>query len=209
MRVGLLGIGRAGQMVLQASAQVPGVSIVAAFDVDSDKTASLPSSIKVTQRAQELLADPDIDVVYVATPTNLHYHHAKLVASYGKDLLLEKPAAEELSEYTAIKKLAFKSKINAVVAFHALFGSEVNWFRSEYLSGPIVDLPKIKSVTAQFFDPYVLNGRLLPQAFSLQNSLMDSGPNALSIFFSLFPDCRVKTDLPGQNTDNLLIYIDI
>ncbi|HEY5904126.1 MAG TPA: Gfo/Idh/MocA family oxidoreductase, partial [Anaerolineales bacterium] len=41
----------------------------------------------------EMLADPDIDVVHLATPNHLHYPHAKAALLAGKHVICEKPLA--------------------------------------------------------------------------------------------------------------------
>lgn len=39
---------------------------------------------------EELVSDPEVDLVYVATPHSLHYEHAKLAVQHGKNVLCEK-----------------------------------------------------------------------------------------------------------------------
>ncbi len=51
----------------------------------------------------ELLADPSIDIVYVATTPNCHKEHAIAVANAGKDCYLEKPIALTWDEAQQIK----------------------------------------------------------------------------------------------------------
>ena len=40
---------------------------------------------------EELVADPDVDIVYVATPHSAHYPHVRLALEAGKHVLVEKP----------------------------------------------------------------------------------------------------------------------
>ena len=40
---------------------------------------------------EEMLRDPAVEVVYIATPHSLHYRHIKLCADHGKHILCEKP----------------------------------------------------------------------------------------------------------------------
>ncbi len=42
---------------------------------------------------QEMLADPDVDIVYVATPHPMHEEHVIMAANAGKAILCEKPFA--------------------------------------------------------------------------------------------------------------------
>lgn len=50
---------------------------------------------------EEMLRDPAVDLVYIATPHSHHYQHIKLCANYRKHILCEKaiyrqrPAAED------------------------------------------------------------------------------------------------------------------
>ena len=48
---------------------------------------------RVYDSMEELLADPDIDIVYVATPPNCHRSQALAVAAAKKHCYLEKPIA--------------------------------------------------------------------------------------------------------------------
>ena len=60
---------------------------------------------------EDLVADPDIDIVYIATTNNAHFANAKLALSSGKNVLLEKPftldaaQAKELAEISRSKNV--------------------------------------------------------------------------------------------------------
>ncbi|KAF5000302.1 hypothetical protein FDECE_11250 [Fusarium decemcellulare] len=49
-----------------------------------------PSHAKAYGSYQDLAADPDVDVVYIATPHSHHYQHAMLLLEAGKNILCEK-----------------------------------------------------------------------------------------------------------------------
>lgn len=60
---------------------------------------------------EEMLSDPEVDLVYVATPHVFHYEHSKMCLEHGKPVLCEKPftvtsaQAEELFALAEAKKL--------------------------------------------------------------------------------------------------------
>ena len=55
---------------------------------------------------EALVADPDVDVVYVASPHSLHLEHARLAFEAGKHVLCEKPLTLNLAEAEAMVALA-------------------------------------------------------------------------------------------------------
>lgn len=57
----------------------------------------VPTVTQITDNADELLANPDIDAVYVALPHNLHEKFYLRVLQAGKDLLAEKPFGIDLA----------------------------------------------------------------------------------------------------------------
>jgi 1,5-anhydro-D-fructose reductase (1,5-anhydro-D-mannitol-forming) len=64
---------------------------------------------RVHERAEDLIGDPDIDVVYVATPPSTHCELALAVAAAGKPCLVEKPMA--LNHVECLRMIdAFKAR---------------------------------------------------------------------------------------------------
>jgi predicted dehydrogenase len=55
---------------------------------------------------EELVADPDVDVIYVATPHALHLDNARLAFEAGKHVLCEKPLALNVAEAEEMVRLA-------------------------------------------------------------------------------------------------------
>ncbi len=68
-----------------------------------------------------LVADPDIDVVYVATPHNYHLPHALLAVEAGKHLLVEKPVGLDADEARRIGEAAARAGVFCMEAMWTLF----------------------------------------------------------------------------------------
>lgn len=54
------------------------------------KKVDAPSSAKAYGSYHELVADPDVDIIYVATPHSHHFQNAMLALDAGKNVLCEK-----------------------------------------------------------------------------------------------------------------------
>lgn len=65
-----------------------------------------------------LLADPEIDAVYIATPPRFHKAHCLAVLAAGKHVYLEKPMALDADECAAIIEAEKQSPGNVVVAHY-------------------------------------------------------------------------------------------
>ncbi len=55
---------------------------------------------------EALVADPDVDAIYVATPPSLHREHALLALAAGKHVLVEKPFALDADEAREVQSAA-------------------------------------------------------------------------------------------------------
>jgi len=70
---------------------------------------------------EALVADPCVDVVYVATPHNYHFLHAVLAVEAGKHVLVEKPAGLDAGEARAIGEAAARAGVFCMEAMWTLF----------------------------------------------------------------------------------------
>lgn len=98
IRVGLVGLGRAGvQMHLSELDSMPDLfTLVAGCDVDPARTGDFQKrypSATAYQNADDLFADPDVELVSIAVPSRLHVSMACRALAAGKTVFLEKPFA--------------------------------------------------------------------------------------------------------------------
>ena len=97
---GLVGPGHIGEAHLRRLRETPGarVAAVAGRGVDKVRTLAETFGARPHDSVDALLADPDVDVVLVATPHTTHAELAVRVMAAGRHLLLEKPVSHRVSE---------------------------------------------------------------------------------------------------------------
>jgi predicted dehydrogenase len=97
IKIGVIGYGYWGPNLVRNFAELPGVTIAAVSDLDPKKLETVQRrypAVKRTTDFQELLRDPDIDAIAVATPVSSHFALGMAALKAGKHLWLEKPMAE-------------------------------------------------------------------------------------------------------------------
>ncbi|MBW2314770.1 MAG: Gfo/Idh/MocA family oxidoreductase, partial [Deltaproteobacteria bacterium] len=122
LRVGVLGAARIAPMaLLRPARQVPGVEVsaVAARDVDKARRFAGKHGIpRVFESYDALLADPDVDAVYVPLPNGLHADWTIRAIEAGKHVLCEKPFTANAGEAERVAKAARASDRVVMEAFH-------------------------------------------------------------------------------------------
>lgn len=130
----------------------------------------------------------DIDTVLISTPPHTHFQLAFDTLSMGKNVLLEKPAVLSIDELELLYKQAGKTGTILHVAYHAAFSVEVEWYLENQVSlANEYGLKKIRDIFCGFYDPYLIDGTMLPTKEKLGGSYIDSGVNALSVCDKILP----------------------
>ena len=110
MKLGILGSGKIVKEILPVLKQVENIELVAIAGRNERKLEDLVEEFNIGKYyigIDELLADPDIDTVYVALPNNLHYEAMDKAIAEGKDIICEKPFCGNLRESEDIFERAF------------------------------------------------------------------------------------------------------
>ena len=109
LRLGLAGVGRFGQLHAAVLAQLPGVELAAVADPDPLALGSALERHGVSRGygdALELIDDPDLDGVVLATPDEQHHQQALAVLRSGRALFLEKPLAASWAQARELQHTA-------------------------------------------------------------------------------------------------------
>ena len=117
MKLGIIGAGMIAQEVLTFINEIQGIDPVAlaATPRSEDKLRALSEKYGIGEYYtdyEKLLQNPDVEVVYVALPNNLHYEVMDKALEANKDIICEKPFTANINQALKIfKKAESKEKI--------------------------------------------------------------------------------------------------
>lgn len=107
---GIMATGKIAHTFAKAVVSVPDARLYACASRTAEKAADfgkLYGAEKSYGSYEELAADPDADIIYVASPMSCHYDNVKLCFEHGKNVLCEKSItmnSEQLAELIKIAK---------------------------------------------------------------------------------------------------------
>jgi len=93
---GILGTGSIAHLFASDLQRLPEATVTAVGSRSPERADAFGNEFDVPHRHgtyEELVADPNVDIVYVATPHSLHVDHTILALEAGKHVLCEKPLA--------------------------------------------------------------------------------------------------------------------
>lgn len=164
-------------------------SLAAVTSVDPELTRSFAHRHRVSKAydsTEQLLADQDIDAVYIATPPSSHKPLSLLVANAGKHVYVEKPMAMRFEECREIVEACEKKGVRLFVAFYRRAMPRFLKVKEWLDSGVIGDVRCVRAVQHQppateDLSRATLPWRLLPEV-SGGGKFLDMGIHTLDIF---------------------------
>ncbi|MGD0699589.1 MAG: Gfo/Idh/MocA family oxidoreductase [Trebonia sp.] len=100
---------------------------------------------------ESLVADPEVDVVYVASPHPMHHDNAMLALRAGKHVLVEKPFTMNAAEARDIVGLARERGLFAMEAMWTRFLPHVGLIRDWLVEGLLGDVVTVTADHGQWF----------------------------------------------------------
>ncbi|GAA3700070.1 Gfo/Idh/MocA family oxidoreductase [Microlunatus aurantiacus] len=122
IRWGVIGVGDVVEHKSGRAFQtVPGSALVAVMRRDAERAADFARRFGVPRwyaDADELLADPEVDAVYVATPPDSHASYTARAAAAGKPVYVEKPMARTAGECEQMISDCTRAGVPLFVAYY-------------------------------------------------------------------------------------------
>jgi predicted dehydrogenase len=107
--VGVVGLGYWGPNLLRALVEQAGVETRYICDLDEQRLRSFARrypGVTATTRYEDLLSDPQLDAILIATPVFTHYELACEALNAGKHTFVEKPLAPSVADASGLLELA-------------------------------------------------------------------------------------------------------
>jgi predicted dehydrogenase len=143
INIGVVGYGYWGPNLVRNFAETPGMNLAAVTDLDPKKLEVVKKrfpAVRTTSRYQELLDDPAIDAIAIATPVNTHFALGLAALKAGKHLWLEKPMTETSAEARQLVEEAEKRKLVLLVDHTFIYTGAVRKISEIIKSGDLGEM---------------------------------------------------------------------
>jgi len=139
VRIGIAGLGTAGRSFVPAIRSHSGFELVAIAEPEDAlrDEISRGTSLHVYASLSEMLAHPELDAVYIATPTRMHVENVLLAIKAGKHVLVEKPMAENVGLARAMVEAALQAGVVFMVGHSHGYDLPIQRMREIIVNGDL------------------------------------------------------------------------
>ncbi|MEM9076337.1 MAG: Gfo/Idh/MocA family oxidoreductase [Bacteroidota bacterium] len=140
VRIALVGAGRRGRWMLKELVDTGRIELVVVCDVWDEQIKRTQEyvktdKVKTTFDLEEVLSNPRVDAVVLATPDHLHKDYAIRILKAGKHLLLEKPVTLHYNEGAPLEKAVKESGVVCQTGTQQRSSAMFNRVKEEFFSG--------------------------------------------------------------------------
>ena len=200
MNIGFIGAGRIANTLASTMARMEDVNLYAVAARDLDRAQAFAAQYgfdKAYGSYEEMLRDPNVELVYIATPHSHHFEHMKLCIAHDKNVLCEKAFTLNAAQAREIAALA-KAK--------GVYVAEAIWTRympsramiNEVLASGIIG--NVTALTATLCYPVAYKERCIRPELA-GGALLDVGVYCLNFALMHFGDDIERMDSSVRMTD--------
>jgi len=186
VRIAVVGCGYWGQNLVRNFWELDNVELTTVCDTNTSSLQRIRRrfpTVELSRDYQEVLSNPDVDAIVLATPVSTHYDFARRALLAGKHVLVEKPMTTSSSEALELIELAEKCGKTLMVDHTFLYTSAVRQIKQLVNKDEIGDLLYFDSVRINLglvqSDINVL-WDLAPHDFAIMDHICDREPVSVS-----------------------------
>jgi predicted dehydrogenase len=149
MNVAVIGYGYWGPNLVRNFSSTEGVRVTAVCDLNPKRLGEAKlryPTVETYTMVDDVLTDPSIDAVAIATSVRTHYGFARKALEHGKHVLVEKPLAASVSEAESLLDLAAKRDLRLMVDHTFVYTGAVRKMKELVENGTLGDLYYLDSV---------------------------------------------------------------
>jgi len=190
----IIGYGYWGPNLVRNFSENPDTDVSYVCDLNESRMKQVRTKhpkIKTLTDHREMLKDPSVQLVAIATPVSTHYKLAHEALKAGKNVLLEKPFTRTAAEAERLIDLAGKKNLKLFVDHTFIYTGAIQKIKSMVQAGQIGDIYYFDSVRVNlglFQHDVNVVWDLAPHDFSIMDFLVNEKPVAASAIGS----CCVK-----------------
>ena len=157
VRVGLVGLGRIGRChAANLVGRIPGARLVRVVDAAEDvarENAARLGGVEWSTRNEDLLVDPEVDAVVVASPTPRQAEMAEVAAAAGKHVFCEKPISLELERTRQVVETVRAAGVKLQVGFHRRFNPDYRAAKERISEGHLGEVYLFRTTLRDMHSP--------------------------------------------------------
>ena len=148
IKVGVVGLGYPGPNLVRNLYELPDAEVTVVCDQRLEafeRIANRYPSIRSATTFEQLIDDPELDAVAIATPVSSHYELAKQALEAGKHVFVEKPLASSSEEAVELAQLAETRQLVLMPGHTFLYSPPVNKVAELIASGELGQIYSIST----------------------------------------------------------------
>ncbi len=188
--LGVVGCGYWGPNLIRNFNVLKGCRVKIVADLNKDRLAHMMSfypGVGTTTDYNELVTDPEINAIAIATPVRFHFDMARKGLEAGKHVLIEKPMATSSAECKILKELAEKQALTLMVGHTFLYSKAVLKIKEIIDAG---DLGEIHYISARRLNLGIIQEDI--------NVAWDLAPHDISIILHILKDIPLSVNCQGK-----------
>lgn len=145
IRFGIIGYGFMGHEHMAMLTNFDGIEVKAVCDIDPEVLKGAPEGMKTYTDAQDLVNDPEIDVVLIVANNNQHLKLVKMAAEAKKDIICEKPIALSIADLEEMERVVAENGVKFTVHQQRRFDPDFRTAKAIFDSKTLGDIYTIQT----------------------------------------------------------------
>jgi len=203
INAGIIGTGFIGPAHVEALRRLGNVEVAAVAERDADLAKAKAEQLSIPKsygNYQQLLANPDIQVVHNCTPNHLHFEVNRDILAAGKHIVSEKPLAMTSTESRELVRLAEQAGVVHAIDFNYRYMPLVQ--QARLMCQEKADVGRVLAVHGSYLQDWLhqetdWNWRLVPEMSGESRAVADVGSHWCDLiqFITGLKIVRVMADL--------------